>query len=388
VMQAVPVLWRAVAGLAIMSLLSVGVSKTPPETLNFLIVISLYLYCTFFIALHVFRVPGRALRVAYTLWGILVFNCLIGLWEGRLQALPWANHIPSLLQPHDPVILKILAFHARAASGIYRIQGRFTTSLGLAEFIGLLTPFVVHFLINGKTIQIRLAALASIPILFMAVIGTDSRLALISFFLSFIFYVIVWAVQRWTKNKGSIVGPAMVLAYPFLFAMIITASFTVHRIHDAVWGGGAAQASTLARQGQMQKGVPMVLSHPWGHGLGTGSATLQYANPAGEYSIDSYYLSLGLELGPIGLGVFIAIFISALFYCLIIMINSNDEELLLAAPLSITMCNFMLSKTIFSQVDNHSMVFMLLGLIGALYYRYKKEGKSSNISISSTTNPV
>jgi len=387
VMDAVPVLWKSLAIFAAISVLSVGLSRDSSTSFSKLIIAILYWYAMFFIALHVFRTPGRFERMAYFLWGILMFDCGIALWEGKLQALPWVGHTPSFLQVNDPVVLKILSFHGRTASGIYRIQGKFTTALGLAEFIGMGTPLVVFFLLNAKNWMVRLAALISLPIIFMTVIGTDSRLAMNSYILSFFIYILVWSFQRWRSRKDSIIGPALILAYPFMAAVLYIASLTVTRIHNAVWGGGAAQASTIARQMQMAKGLPMALSHPWGYGIGMAATTLNFANPAGEISIDSYFLSLGLEYGVIGFLAFMTMFIAAIAYSAMALTHSDDPEMQFMAPLSISIANFLLSKSILSQQDNHSLAFLLIGAIGAMYYRYQKEQKNKAYTIPSSANP-
>jgi hypothetical protein len=387
VMDSVPVLWKSVALFAAISTISVGFSRDGALSISKLIVAILYWFSMFFMALHIFRKPGRVERVCFYLWGILMLDCAIALWEGRIQALPWAGHTPSFLQVNDPVVLKILSFRGRAASGIYRIQGKFTTPLGLAEFIGMATPIVVYFLFNARNLFVRLAALVSLPIIFMTVIGTDSRLAMNSFILSFFVYILVWSFQRWRSRKDSIAGPALLLAYPFMAVVLYIASLTVTRIHNAVWGGGAAQASTIARQMQMAKGLPMVFSHPWGHGIGTAAATLNFANPAGEISIDSYFLSVGLEYGVVGFIAFMTMFITALIYCAMGLTKSEDPELQYLAPLSIVIVNFLLSKSILSQQDNHSLAFILLGVIGAMYYRYKNERKNKALAIPSLANP-
>jgi hypothetical protein len=387
VMNQVPVLWKALLLFAALSVFSVGVSHDPGNSVSKLIIALLYWYSPFFIAMHVFRTPGRVARLSYYLWAILVFDCLISLWENHLQVLPWVGHIPTLLQVNDPNVLKIMSFHGRAADGVYRAQGKFTTSLGLAEYIGMATPFVVFQLLNTKRFILKVAALASFPIILLSVLATGSRLAMISFGLSFVIYMLVWSLQRWRQDKASIFAPGLLLSYPLLAASLIAASFSVRAVRVAVWGGGAAQASTLARQAQVAKGIPMILSHPWGHGIGQAAITLGMYNPVGEISIDSYFLSLGLEFGVIGFLAFMTLFITSLVYCAEGIVMSDDPEMQYMAPLSISMVNFLISKSILSQQENHSLAFLLLGVIGALYYRYQKERKNSGNGIPSAANP-
>src|SRR3546814_9690029 len=71
----------------------------------------------------------------------------------------------------------------------------------------------------------------------------------------------------------SLVGPAIILAYPLLFTGFIVSTFFVQRLNRMVWGGGAASYSTQARIEQYQKGLGLVMENPLGYGIGRGSVT-------------------------------------------------------------------------------------------------------------------
>ena len=48
---------------------------------------------------------------------------------------------------------------------------------------------------------------------------------------------------------------------------------------------------------------------------------------------------------------------------------ARDRDVAFLAPIAIALINFVAIKAIFSQQDNHPLVFMMLGMAGALIYR-------------------
>mgnify|MGYP003704486295 CR=1 FL=1 len=82
----------------------------------------------------------------------------------------------------DEAVQRILAGSSRAGTNIYRAQSRFTTSLGLGEFLGLALPFILHLLFTRSSLLIRALCVLSLPLLVYVVrvrsphvaIGTSS----------------------------------------------------------------------------------------------------------------------------------------------------------------------------------------------------------------------
>ena len=140
-----------------------------------------------------------------------------------------------------------------------------------------------------------------------------------------------------------------------------------------VWGGGQHAASNEARADQVQAGLPMVLTHPLGHGPARGGDALGFRNAAGTLTIDNYYLLIALDYGVIGF---------AMYYGLIVLGIGNaakfamtdlprDREQTFLVPIAISLTSFFIIKSIFSQTENHPLAFMMLGMTAALIYRLK-----------------
>jgi O-Antigen ligase len=349
--------------------LSVGFSTSPSLSANHLIIALVNWVSIFFISLWVFSKSKNVERFVWLLWGTTLFWCAMGFWEWWYSQVPWAGHIPSFLAVEDETVQKILTGSARAATGLYRVQGKYTTSLGMAEFMALMTPFLLHIMLEARKLIVRIAAGMTLPVVFWIIIATDSRLGAVGFLLSLMFYLLFWGARRWMHDRESLFGPAVTLAYPILFMLFIVATFTVRRLRNMVWGGGAQQASNDARQAQMEMGIPDIMSRPWGYGIGRAGETLGYQNGAGILTIDNYYLSILLEIGILGFFVYYGMFLVAIVRGGIRGMRDTDETTLWVIPAVISLANFVVIKSVLSQQEAHPLVFAILGLVVALLAR-------------------
>ncbi len=377
IIGASPGVWKLLVAFIGLSALSIVVSTDRGVSINKFIVAQLYWTMIFFAAAYTFSRPGKMTIFSFILFFFVIYICTIGLQEWRLQRLPWAGNVPNFLKVEDEAVARILSAKSRAATGIYRVQSKFTTPLGLAEFLGLATPFILHFLMTHRSLLVKFVAAVSLPVMFYVIILTDSRLGVVGFFLSFMFYLAAWGILRWRHAERSLFGPAITLAYPILFSLFMASTFFVGRIRALVWGTKAQSFSTQAREDQIAAGVPMIFQNPWGFGIGQGAEALGYTNLAGILTIDSHFLLVGLEFGVIGFLVYYSIFLAQIVYNGLGLLKEQRGEVAFLVPLSIAMANFVIIKSIFAQQENHALVFAMLGASTALVYRAKmqREGK-------------
>jgi hypothetical protein len=306
---------------------------------------------------------------------MLTINCFFGFWEWRLQAVPWAGHIPTFLKIEDETVQRILSPHARAASGIYRVHSTNSTTLGLAEMLGLSMPFAMHFILDRYKLWMRVAAAIYIPLAVNTIFMTDSRLGVVTALCSLVFYLLIWAVLRWKQERQSLFGPAVVLAYPAIFSGFVASTFFIGRLRAEVWGNGPQQASTESRLEQWRMAIPKIIHNPFGNGLGQGGAELGFFNGAGVLTIDSYYLSVLLELGVMGFIVYYGLMIQGILVGARTVVSARgDKEFRLLLPISVALMDFVISKSVFSQDAGHPLVFMMLGAVVAMAHRAKQMG--------------
>lgn len=326
----------------------------------------------FFISCYIFSRPGHARRVAILLWAAAAFWLVLGFVEWWLGRVPWAGHVPSFLQTEDEFVQRVLEGSIRSWSGAYRIQAKFFTPISFAEFLALITPFVLHWMMVAERFHTRVAAAVTLPLIFLAIMSTDSRLGAAGFMMTFVVYALVWGVRRWRYVRDSILGPAITIAYPVLFALFIAATFLVGRLRKLVWGGGQHQSSTDARWTQLEMAIPLIQKQPWGYGFGLGGGTLGYTDANGLVTIDSYYLGVILDVGVVGLGVYVAMVLSGIYLGGRRTFDAAEGEVLWIAPATIALINFAIIKVVLAQVENHSLVFALLGMIVALAWRIRQ----------------
>lgn len=375
IIELTPVIWKLLATFVTIQLISIVFSRKPSISTDKFVVAQLYWTLIFFTSCYAFTIPGNARRLASLMWYAALFVALIGLWEWRLQRLPWAGHIPSFLRVDDELLAGLMKGSARAATGLYRVKSVFTTPLGLGEYLAFATPFVLHAILTRQNYAVKLAGVATIVLIFAILLRADTRLGMVGFLLSFLLTLLAWGALRWRENRHNLWAQGLVLLYPVLFSAFIASTFFVRRLAVLVWGSGAQQASTDARKVQFAMGLPKVFKEPWGHGIGQAADTLGYYS-SGTLTIDTYYLSIALEYGVIGFFVFFGMFAYAIYVGARTLIRCRDSEVQLLAPICLALVNFIVVKSVFSQEANHPLVFGLLGAVVALAYRARQIGAS------------
>jgi hypothetical protein len=370
ILQADKVMFRLMLVLIALWTGSILLSSDPGTTVNRYFLAVLNYAGIFFVSCYLFSRRGFADIWVRMLLVMLAILCAFAVWEFRLQILPWVGHIPSFLTVDDPVVQKILRPTFNTIEGNYRVKASATTPLGLAELLGLSMPFTMHFLIGRHPLYLRVAAGIFLPITAYVILLTDSRLGVVAGCASAMFYLLIWGALRWRQRKESLFAPALVLSYPAIFAAFIAATFLVDKLRYKFWGRGSQQASTQGRIDQWELGIPKVIANPIGHGVGQGADALGFTNLAGDLTIDSYWLSVLLEIGVAGFIVFYGLMLRGAFTAArTVVLVGPEREFGLLLPMSVALINFVIVKSVFSQEANHPLVFMILGAVVALTYR-------------------
>src|SRR5262249_26688419 len=150
----------------------------------------------------------------------------------------------------DESVQRILAGSSRAGVGRYRVQATFGTPLGLAEYIALTLPFVMHFATTRFSPAIRTAAICSIPLLLFSVYLTDAKLGTVGCLIGVLLYIFAIAFENWRRNKSSLVAASVLYAYPLAAAVAMAAIILHPRLHVMILGGSSHAASTDSRIAQ------------------------------------------------------------------------------------------------------------------------------------------
>lgn len=379
-LKSIPYLWIFIAGFIGIQGFAVLISDRPVESLSAVIAFQISWTAIFFTACYIFLRPGNVQKWAAMFWVCAVGICLLGVWEQQIGHVPWSGHIPSFLAVGDEYVQRVLAGARRLGSGKYRVQTIHSTALGCAEFLALATPFVIHFAMGSFRPIVKVAAAVSLPLIFYTILATDARLGVVGFFMAGMLYLLTWSIMRWRNRSDSILGPAIVLAYPAIFCAFMAATFVVQRLKSMVWGSGATTYSNQGRLDQLAAGIPKVLTRPWGYGASRGAEELGYTNLAGSMTIDNYYLLIALDYGLLGLvfyyGAILLVIFSAAKFGLVASPKNREHTFLI--PVGISLSVFFVIKAIFSQTQNHTLQFMMMGIAAAMIFRIKN-GESAGL---------
>ena len=359
---------RLVFAFVALQFASIFLSSDPSFSIDKFIVAQLYWTAIFLAACLAFRVPGSVEKWSALFCGLLLPLTILGLWEWTRSQVPWGGRLPSFLVVEDPLVQRILQGASRSASGKYRVQTTFVSALGYAEYMALTIPFLMHYLFGSYRFVVRVVAAVALPVTFFMIVLTDSRLGASGFMVSVVAYVGLWAAVRWRRHTRSVFAPALTIGYPIIFALFIASTLYVGRIRKLVWGGGEHQPSTDARALQYERGFEIVERNPFGHGIGRAAETLQYRGSGDVLTIDTYYLSVALEYGVLGVAIFYGLLIATVVRgsWRAFSAPTITRETYLLIPLSVSILVFIVIKSVHSSEANHSLIFMMIAAVIAL----------------------
>jgi len=324
----------------------------------------------FLISCWMFRTEKHRRHWYAALLVLVLLTAVEALLEYKMQKVPWRDHIPSFLGESEDYVQANL----RRATGLYRTKGFTVNTLVLAELLGVTAPFVFHAAFTSKKALTRLFWIIYIPCHFFVIVTTDSRLGMVSFLASGLLYLGIWNLLRWRERRHDPFAPALVLAYPLGAAAFGVLALTWTRLHRMVFGGGANSASDIARQTQWKMMWPKLWSWPFGHGPNTSGQTLGYVDPTGLVTVDSYYITVLLEYGIAGFFIYYSIFLLTAGQLTRKVLQGPTRKPSLAVPVAISLIVFVIDKSVLSLQNNHSIIFMILGMAFALKYRLNSEG--------------
>ena len=371
-LPAIPILFGAFVAI---QFISIGLSSETGGSIQKFVVAQTTWTASFVIAAFVFLYPGQMRRWAAIFWAMAAFVSVMSIVEYRVGHVLWLGHIPSFLKIEDESVQRILAGSMRAGTDRYRTQATFGSPLSLAEFIALSLPFVLHFITARFSRPTRVAAIISVPILLYGCFLTDSKLGTVGCLAGIVMYGFAIAFQNWRKNKQSLVAATFVFSYPAGLCLVVASLMFVGRFRRIILGDSSHSASTDARYTQYTMGFDRLMEWPFGYGIGMGGDALGFGlNTHGMMTIDTYYLSIVLEYGILGFIIFYGIFAIAIFEggrrSLFAPSQNEDRSFLL--PITISLMIFIIIKSVFSQQENHPIIFMMLGAMVALIATHKR----------------
>ena len=365
-----------------MTLITIPLSFSPAFSLNKWINNQVFWTFLFILSAWLCVRPGVIGRISRVLTWSAILVSLVAIYEYSIQQVPWANSIPSWLAVDDSQLIgNILTGATRAGTEIYRARGTFNHPLVLAEYLGIIYPFVLHSIVISqgfvKKSLVTVGALAVLAAMYLS----GARSGMIGFFMAIFLYGGFAAFRHWRRQQQSLIGVSTLAMVPVAAVIFLALAITWPRLHNMTFGGAEHNPSSEARTAQWTMGIPRFLENPIGHGAGTGGDVLGYTNLAGEGTIDTYYVSLLLEYGLIGFVAFMLLFGAQLIWGLKMYLVADPGENTYAGPATIALLNFLVIKSVLSSEFNMPLAFVFLGFLFAINFRM--QSRSSQASVTS-----
>jgi hypothetical protein len=379
-------MWICAIGFSIVQFLTTFISAAPLDSAQLVFDQHLNFTLIFLIGCVVFRKHNMVEKYFVLLCLLSTFIIIITFIENYQKHIIWAEHIPNILHPPSPHLKVVLESTYRMYTNIYRAKATFLTPLALAEFISLITPFFIYFGMSKIKLPVRALCFLMIPATFIAVRMTDARLGVVGVFVSVLMYGLLWSYQRWRSNPRDLFAAATVFGYPAAFLAAVGAIFASTRLSNMVFGGGAHAGSTEARFTQLGMASSAFWQQPWGHGAGRSGAEMGFSKDA-FITIDNFFITLQLDYGLFGIifwyGMFLIGIGAALFHSMMDRYSRSPEAGLLV-PIAVSLTAFLIIKWVHGQDENHSIYFMMLGMISALVYRLRHVEASPRLAPGTT----
>ena len=324
----------------------------------------------FFLGCLLFTRRKWVTRTCVALVVCAVIASLDGMYELRLGYPPWAPHIPSFMRVDEAIMANVLGAQSRSGDGLYRVHGQFPNSLIYAEYLALCMPFVLHWMVTGRSIVLRLAMMVAWPVIFYAILISQSRLGLVGTIIGTLVYMGLWTWRRWKSERSGLLDASLMFGFPMIAALLIMVMLSSTAISTRVLGGGAQAASDNSRKTQRQMAVPRIIRNPIGYGLGRNGHVLGFRNQMGFTTVDNDYITTVLDLGVVGIvALFGGLYMGGAYTGVRLFLDAPDRESELAGPIASSLIAFIVIKWVLSQENNHGLVFLLLAMMLALKAR-------------------
>ncbi len=318
--------------------------------------------------------PGFPMRVARVLGWTLPIIAVLGINEYRMQEMWWPAYLPPWLRSDPALYLRLFEPSFRAYTTEYRVRGQLGNALYTAEYLALVFPFLVYFLMRAKRLSHTIYLSAGVLASMMTMYFTSSRSAMIGLVLTLAVYPLLESLRVRRQRPSSLMASTVFYAYPIFAVMLAATVVFWRRAHVLILGGYQTQASTDARSAQWAMGWPKIFRHPFGQGAGNSGDVLGFFNPGRDApTVDSYYLTLLLDYGFLGFAFFFALLACTVWMSGRAYIDARDEETLLLAPIAIAFTNFLIIKSAASSEASFPVVFVLLGIAIALVSRVRAD---------------
>lgn len=282
---------------------------------------------------------------------------------------------PTLLKPE---ILKTIGYSADSINAVQFVESseqsmRVFSTLGGPNQLGayLIIPFALSLAWAVKSRKFRWYLL---PILFVLPIYMSySRSA----WLGTIVAAITVVALNFKPKTQLIVGAstvALLSMFGFMFYTGGVCSYLSAPVEVLVHGdcrAGNLGGSDMMRVSSIENGINTIVRKPFGSGLGTAGPASFYTN--NPLIVENWYLQLAIEIGLVGLLMYIVFIILCLKK---LYIRSKDKEYsVLPAAIFSSICGILVASLFLHTLADSTLSIVLFGLLGLIINSRFKEQK-------------
>lgn len=269
----------------------------------------------------------------------------------------------------------IPAFQEIGGSGIIRSQSFLAGPNQLGSYLLVLLSLVLGICIFKKALKWKVV-FTLLGILFaIALFYTYSRSGWVGFGALFVVWSFIWAGKKhWLKVAGAYVG-LLILVLVLVKTGVFGGNFNdVYLQH---------QGSTPERIERVKDAFVEIIKHPVGIGIGqAGLVTTRFSD--GQLIPENWYLQIGLELGILGLLIYIGIiieFFRQLWIKLKTVTKNIDKKIALSALIGfVGLSVYGLFLHVWSDISTTFVSWFLMGLVFASMPEILENSKENNKS--------
>lgn len=331
-------------------------STYPLASLDHVVKVWLHGLVIFFAVLVFVRGPQDMMSALKAIVLGAVVASIVAVIEWRMQANVFARFFPSG-EAQDGIEWILLD---KSRLGAYRASGTAAHPLALAEYLAATLPCALYLLLGNSTRRWRWIAAFALPMMLLGLYLTHTRTATVAgaFASVTMLFGIAWS---WIRNRDQSFGKALSGWFGLIFTVALALSVVVVA-QVLLEGRNRVEASSTNARIVMLKGTQRLVERSpiFGYGPGLAAETLNHRAPSGVLTIDSYYMSVSIEAGLVGLGLFVALGLCALGRVLRRGLGAADDAWLFRVAMAGGIVAMLTTKIGLSLTHNFALMLMLL----------------------------
>lgn len=365
---------RLYVGFWITSIIALPFAPSPSSTLSYgimqeILAFSPALALAWVLSKDIQQLP----RILLVLALCCILTMVIAVVENIMQQPPWLNYIPSFMMIDQELLTSYTSDQARTGDPRYRIRSTFGIVLYYSQYLCVLMPVLTYFMLrmkgSARLVLLPLLGLLILHTVWFANARTASLALLLSLFGSAGLVLLRSLVNRRDGDPFKTLFQTVMLAA--VIGLLGVAIATSHRAQMYTIGGDQHAASNLTRDRQWNNAWEQVFSNPIGVGLGN-SPNFVGTRGRGQQVVDSLYINMLVDVGPIGFLCFFGFYIRMAWLGLVTYLRGRDELDELAGPMTLGLIGLIVSAYVISFTDNNYLGLMFGVAIFLLHRRQQQ----------------